>query len=103
MAYILIADDDPDVRALVRVALTRTDHDIVEAGDGDETVAMLLDNPPDLLVLDVMMPGADGYEVLQEMVESGVRMMTKVLVLTAKVSESDRAQVLSMGADRYVT
>ncbi|MEA2476735.1 MAG: hypothetical protein QOF16_1024 [Actinomycetota bacterium] len=103
MAHILIADDDPDVRALVRVALTRTDHEVIEAVDGTEAVAMLLEDPPDLLVLDVMMPGADGYEVLQEMVDSGIRASTKVLVLTAKAGESDRATGLSLGADRYIT
>lgn len=103
MAYILIADDDPDVRALVRVALTRTDHHVREAADGEETLMKVLEDPPDLLVLDVMMPGADGYAVLSEMVESGIRMATKVLLLTAKVTESDRAKGLSLGADAYIT
>ncbi|MDQ3879238.1 MAG: response regulator [Actinomycetota bacterium] len=103
MAYILIADDDPDVRALVRVALTRTDHVLMESADGHETIAKILDMPPDLLVLDLMMPGADGFDVLEAMVEAGVRMATKVLVLTAKAGESDRATGLSLGADRYVT
>lgn len=103
MAHILIADDDPDVRALIRVALRGTDHDVREAADGTQTVLMALEEPPDLLVLDVMMPGADGYEVLQEMVDSGIRARTKVLFLTAKVTENDRAQGLCLGADRYLT
>ena len=62
---ILIADDDPDLRQLVRINLESTDCRIVEANDGEKTLELLLIERPTLIILDVMMPGLTGWEILR--------------------------------------
>ncbi len=103
MARILIAEDDADIRQLVTHSLADEGYEIATAKDGTSALEMLLSNPPDLLVLDLMMPGIDGFGVLEQMQESGMKESTKVLVLTAKGSESDWERGFELGADQYMT
>ena len=103
MARILIAEDDADIRQLVTHTLADEGYEIATAKDGTSALDMMLANPPDLLVLDLMMPGIDGFGVLEAMQESGLKDTTKVLVLTAKGSESDWERGFELGADQYMT
>jgi len=103
MARILVADDDADIRQLVIYALADQGHEVSVAKDGLEAVEHIQESPPDLLILDVMMPELDGYQVLETLGEKGLLELTKVLVLTAKGSERDWKQGYDLGAHRYMT
>ena len=103
MARILVADDDADIRQLVIYSLADEGHEVSVAKDGKEAVDHVVASPPDLMLLDVMMPEMDGYDVLRALDEKGVRGFTKILVLTAKGSERDWKLGYDLGADRYMT
>lgn len=103
MAHILIAEDDPDIRKVVAHLLGSEGHTVTAVADGEQVLECLRWNAPDLLILDIMMPHLDGYGVLQHMWDSGTPDATRVLVLTARASEKDFTQSLSLGATRHMT
>ena len=103
MARILVADDDADIRHLVIYALADEGHEVSVAKDGQEALDHVAESPPDLMLLDIMMPEMDGYDVLRALDERGIRSFTKILVLTAKGSERDWKLGYDLGADRYMT
>jgi DNA-binding response OmpR family regulator len=96
---VLVADDDRDVRALVRTLLERAGHEVFEAADGRECLRALYERRPELVVLDVRMPVLDGWEVLERIREVA---NVPVLMLTARGEELDRVRGLRAGADDYV-
>jgi DNA-binding response OmpR family regulator len=99
---VLIVDDEPDVRALVRSALSyaRQDLTAVEAADGDEALAMIHSERPDLVVLDLALPKRDGFAVLEQVRE---KTDLPIIVLTARGLEEDKIKGLRLGADDYLT
>jgi DNA-binding response OmpR family regulator len=99
---VLIVDDEPDVRALVRSALSyaRQDLTAVEAADGDEALAMIHSERPDLVVLDLALPKRDGFTVLEQVRE---KTDLPIIVLTARGLEEDKIKGLRLGADDYLT
>jgi DNA-binding response OmpR family regulator len=101
-ARILVADDDPDLRALLCGILIDEGHKVAAAPDGRRALEAILNDPPDLVMLDVMMPHMDGFAVLKGMAEAGV-MNVKVLMVTARSAETDWAEGFRLGADYYVT
>jgi DNA-binding response OmpR family regulator len=103
MARILIAEDNAEIRALVSSILIEEGHKVSVAQNGQQALDMMLEDAPDVLVLDIMMPQMDGYSVLKELKTSGIRDTMKILVLTAKTSESDWVRGYKLGADAYVT
>jgi two-component system, OmpR family, response regulator len=102
MARILVTDDDPDIRRLLTTLLVGEDHDVSVATNGAEALASMHLNPPDVLVLDIMMPGIDGWGVLREMKSCGLDQSTKTMVLTAKNSERDWLKGYKLGAHYYL-
>jgi DNA-binding response OmpR family regulator len=100
---VLVADDDPDILALVRFRLEREGCDVVSAADGQAALELALDHTPDLAVLDVMMPRLDGYEVTRRLREHEATKGMPIILLTARVGESDLERGFEMGADGYVT
>lgn len=96
---VLAADDDPDLLTLVSVALRLEDYRVVPASDGVEAVQIVRDQMPALVILDVMMPGLDGYTVCQR-----IRQLSDVpvIMLTAKSDTTDIVRALDLGADDYV-
>ncbi|MDP9491039.1 MAG: response regulator transcription factor [Actinomycetota bacterium] len=100
MATILVVDDEPIVREVVVRYLERDGHRTVEAGDGDSARALLERELPDLVVLDVMLPGTDGLSLCRWI---RARSDLPVIMLTARGEEADRIVGLELGADDYVT
>lgn len=103
MARILVVDDNDDVRQLVAGVLTEELHKVQIAANGASALEAMRRDPPDVLILDIMMPEVDGYTVLKTMTEEGLKKRTKVLVLTAKSTEQDWVRGYRLGADYYLT
>ena len=99
---ILIADDDPDILALVSFRLERAGFEVVQARNGEEAVQVALARRPDLAVLDVMMPRIDGYEATRQLRQHEETSRMPVILLTARVQEEDIARGFDAGADDYV-
>jgi DNA-binding response OmpR family regulator len=99
---ILVADDDPDIRSLVTLRLERSGYEVVAAGDGEQAFAAALERAPDLALLDVMMPKLDGYELTQRLRREEATRHLPVILLTARVQETDIARGVEAGADDYV-
>ena len=100
MAAVLVVDDDPTVREVVITYLSKAGHTVTSAADGNEALASVAESPPELVVLDLMLPGLDGLEVSRRLRESSD---IPVIMLTAKGSVADRVVGLEQGADDYVT
>lgn len=103
MARILIAEDNADMRELLTTILVEEGHEVGTAVDGQEALDAMEARRPDILILDVMMPGKDGFTVLKEMKTRGLRSHIKVMILTAKSNEADLAKGYNLGADHYLT
>ena len=99
---ILCADDDEDILALVSMRLERAGFEVVRATDGDQAIAAARERKPALAVLDVMMPRRTGYEVLAELRADPSLSDLKVILLSARVQESDMERGLDAGADAYL-
>lgn len=102
MAKVLIVDDDELVRDLVRHKLTRAGFDVIDAGDGERALELLAAEPPDVVVLDAMMPGIDGFEVLRTIREQAGLAALPVVMLTARDQEEDVLNGLTLGAQDYI-
>jgi len=100
MACILVIEDDRAIALGLRVNLRKDGHDVRMAADGDTGLSMALQPDVDLVVLDVMLPGRNGYELLKELRRRGST--AAVLMLTAKGMESDKILGLKLGADDYL-
>jgi len=96
---VLVVDDEPTVREVVVSYLRRDGHDVAEAGDGNTALELLESDPPDLIVLDMMLPGVNGLDILRRVRASS---SIPVIMLTARADESDRVAGLELGADDYV-
>ncbi len=100
MATVLVVDDEPIVREVVVKYLTREGHETLEAADGNAARGAIERSEPDLVVLDVMLPGTDGLELCRWI---RARSELPVIMLTARGEEADRIVGLELGADDYVT
>ncbi len=100
-ASVLVVDDEPTIVEIVSRYLQRAGYEAHVARDGYEAMALAASKRPDLVVLDVMLPGADGMEVMQRL-RDGDGDRVAVILLTAKGEESDRVLGLRLGADDYV-
>ena len=102
-ARILVIEDDPGIAALVAYQLTRAGYRVETAGGGDGGLESLHREIPDLVVLDRMLPGLSGDQVLKAIGQDPATRYIPVLVLTARREEADRIEGLEMGADDYLT
>jgi len=100
---VLVVEDEPDIAALVAYQLTREGYRVETAGTGPEALLAVARDMPDLIVLDRMLPGLSGDEVLKRLRRDAATAGIPVLMLTAKVEEHDRIEGLEMGADDYMT
>ena len=99
---VLCADDDEDILSLVSLRLRRAGFEVATASDGDAAIEIARDRRPALAVLDVMMPRRTGYEVLAELRADEALREMKVILLSARVQESDVTRGLEAGADAYL-
>jgi diguanylate cyclase (GGDEF)-like protein len=99
---ILVVDDDPDIARFVEVNLRSAGFDVVVATDGEEALARADELRPDLVLLDVMMPRIDGFEVAQRLRRNTRTANTCIIMLTAKAQSSDKVLGLTAGADDYI-
>ena len=102
MARILVVDDEVDVANLVRTTLEAENHSVDVATSGREALERMLSDPPDLLVLDLMMPEIDGMELLRLIRMEGRTSSTPVLILSARTETRDQIGGLQLDADAYV-
>ena len=100
---ILIVDDEPDTLELVEYNLRGYGYQVLKAADGEEALAQVRRRSPNLIVLDVMLPGLSGREVCKILRQNPATASVPILMLTAKADEIDRILGLELGADDYVT
>ena len=101
MPRILIVEDEPDIALGLEKDLTRHGYDVRIVGDGDEACRLGSTEAWDLILLDVMLPKKDGFEVCQELRQAGLQM--PIIMLTAKTHEAEKVLGLELGADDYIT
>ena len=99
-ARVLVVDDDDTVREVLRRYLTRDGHEVIEASDGITGLNLVRTGNPDLLVLDLMLPGMDGLEVCREIRRTS---QVPIIMLTARAETPDIVAGLELGADDYIT
>ena len=99
---ILVVDDEPDITALVAYHLAKASYRVTTAANGRDALRAAREERPDLIVLDLMLPGLTGYEVLAELRRQDETKDVGVIVLTARKEEPDRIKGLSLGADDYL-
>ena len=100
---ILVVDDEPDILELIRYNLTRNNYDMTGVASGEEAFASVRTSPPDLVVLDLMLPGVDGLEVCRRLKNDARTASIPVIILSAKGEEADVVTGLELGADDYLT
>lgn len=101
MARILIVDDQPNIVRLLQMTL-EAEHEILTAYDGEEALKVVANTPPDMVVLDVVMPGMDGFRVLDRMKSDPETAKIPVILLTVRDRPDDIVFGLTVGADYYV-
>ena len=102
-ATVLIADDEPSMRLLVRATIESDQYEVLEAGDGEEAWNLIREHKPSVVLLDVQMPGRTGLEVLALIRSDPSLSATRVIMLTAKALKADMELGLTAGADLYLT
>src|SRR5437764_1551370 len=100
---VLVVDDEPPIRLLCRVNLEAEGMSVVEAGDGPSGIERAREEQPDLILLDVMIPGKDGWTVAEELLDDPRTERIPIIFLTARAELRDRARGLDLGGLDYVT
>jgi len=98
---VLIVDDEPAIRRFVRTSLVAQGYRATEAEDGPGTLESLRREPPDVLVLDLGLPGIDGFEIIRQLRDSGSTI--PIIILSSRADEAGKVRALDLGADDYVT
>lgn len=100
---ILIVDDESAIRDMLRVALEMAEYQVMEASNAQDAHSLIIDEKPDLILLDWMMPGTSGIELARRLKRDEVTASTPIIMLTAKGEEDNKIQGLEVGADDYIT
>jgi DNA-binding response OmpR family regulator len=100
LAQILVVDDDPEIQQLLGYVLRREGHDISEATTGEDALKLVQRSAPDLVILDLMLPGIDGFTVCERL---RIARSVPILMLTGRANEADKVRGLDTGADDYLT
>jgi DNA-binding response OmpR family regulator len=99
---ILLAEDEPNIVESIRFLLQRSGYEVSVCDNGREVLDAVRESPPDVLVLDVMLPELDGFEVLRRLREHDPERKLPILVLTAKGQREDRERAVQAGADLFI-
>ncbi|HEV7527100.1 MAG TPA: response regulator [Acidimicrobiia bacterium] len=102
MSLIFIVDDDPDVRDLVEYKLIQSGHEVLSATNGQDALRLVPNAMPELLLLDVMMPGLSGFDVLERLRADSMTKLLPIIMLTAKAQDGDAQRGFTLGANDYV-
>lgn len=100
---ILIVDDEAAIRDMLRVALEMADYQCIEASNAQDAHSLIIDEKPDLLLLDWMLPGTSGIELARRLKQNEVTAGIPIIMLSAKGEEDNKVQGLEVGADDYIT
>jgi len=103
MALVLLVEDDEDSRRIVRTLLTRAGHEMVEAVTGPEGVAAAQAHLPDLILMDLQLPGYDGFEATRRLKANPALQHIPILAVTSYVMSDDESRALEAGCDGYVS
>ena len=103
MGRVLVIDDEPDVLLLCRLNLQQRGHELVEASGGARGLELARERHPDVIVLDLMLPGIDGYDVLEALQADAATSDIPIVVLTAKSLRADRDRSHGLGASAFLT
>ncbi len=104
MAYkILVVDDEPPIVRLMEFILARQGHEMLVAVNGEEALAKIRTHKPDLVLLDIMMPRIDGYEVARQVRADPALAHLPIIMLSAKAQEDDIRRGVDIGVDEYIT
>jgi DNA-binding response OmpR family regulator len=100
---ILIVDDEPNIVVSLEFLMKREGFDVAIAADGESALAAIEASKPDLILLDIMMPGKDGYEVCRQIRATPDWQTIKIVMVSAKSRDTEIAKGLALGADAYIT
>jgi DNA-binding response OmpR family regulator len=101
--YVLIVDDEPNIVLSLEFLMKKEGYEVRSASNGEEAMQEITEKIPDLILLDVMMPRKDGYELCQELRANPSWKEIKIIMLTAKGRDVEREKGLALGADDYIT
>lgn len=102
MARVLVADDDSQVRKLICRVLSERGHAVMSASDGKKAIRYFAVMQPDLLILDLAMPGTDGFQVLRAIKDLALEVGSRIIVLSGQTSEPARLRAYELGAHHYI-
>lgn len=100
---VLVVDDEPMARTLLRLMLVRSGFEVLEAADGYEALAKVKEQLPDIMILDVMMPGMDGFTVCEALRQEDASAELPIIMLSAKTDSVSVRKGLAVGATKYLT
>ena len=101
--YVLIVDDEPNIVLSLEFLMKKEGYEVLSVSNGEEAMQAIAEKTPDLILLDVMMPRKDGYEVCQELRANPSWKDIKIIMLTAKGRDVEREKGLALGANDYIT
>ncbi len=100
--HVLVVEDEPNIVLCLAFLLEQAGYSVATAGDGDDALTQARSHRPDVILLDIMLPGVDGYEVCQEIREDAHLADVPVIILTARGRDVDREKGLALGATEYI-
>jgi DNA-binding response OmpR family regulator len=103
MPRVLLVDDEPDLCSVLAIALETDGFQVDSANDARRALELLESDPPDVVILDIMMPGMDGFELLGQVRHRQLAAETRFVVVTCRTSERDHLRGWELGADEYLT
>lgn len=103
MAKVLVVDDEPNIVLSLEFLMQQAGFDVTTALDGESALALVNENPPDLVLLDISLPGISGFEVLEQLRNQPSFKRLPIVMLTAHGREVEREKGLALGADDYIT
>ena len=102
MTKILVIDDEPGIRYLLKRLLTAEEYEVITASSGEEALKILDSTILDLMILDVLLPDINGYEICRHIREKSLQRFLPILIISGMVSKEDELAALNAGADEYV-